>query len=129
VSDEMGIIDDKTYLKLQTTIRTCFRNNSTQYKIILSNALSKKVGPLGGRRWDCHQCGKAFPSNEIQVDHIDPIIPLHMHYSKVSFELFYVRCWCSTDNLQVLCLQCHKAKSKLESAERKKYRALHKSKV
>lgn len=49
---------------------------------------------------------------EIQIDHIVPVIdPATGH---TTFDKYINRLFCEADNLQILCLSCHKAKTKNE---------------
>lgn len=50
------------------------------------------------------------------VDHILPIVPTS---GWDSWDAVIERMFCEKDNLQVLCKECHDAKSKAENAERK----------
>ena len=70
------------------------------------------------KHYKCAECGKEFPAKDVQVDHIEPIVPLS---GFVSWDETIERMLCEKDGLQVLCLTCHSKKS-LE--ERKQARAL-----
>ena len=62
-------------------------------------------------KYKCNGCKKLFGPKFIQVDHIVPIGKF------VSYDKFVEKLFCNISNLQVLCLDCHKAKS---AKERKK---------
>ena len=59
---------------------------------------------------ECAKCEKLFRPNEVQVDHIEPVMPSHYPFSWDSFitRLFQ-------GDLQVLCKRCHKIKTKREA--------------
>lgn len=61
---------------------------------------------------------KGKRTNNIFVDHIKPIIG---RAGFTSWDDFISNLFCEVDNLQVLCKQCHDAKSKSEKEERKAY--------
>lgn len=73
-------------------------------------------GSRGGRRFRCNQCGKPFDVKDVQVDHINPIIPHGMTLDDLTYDTIVYRLFCSPDNLQVLCKPCHQDKT---NAERK----------
>lgn len=79
---------------------------------------SKHGKSLRRVHFQCAHCKKMVVNKQKVVDHVDPVVSLKSGF--VDFNTYVKRLFCSIDNLQVLCLNCHKAKSKAESAERKK---------
>jgi len=96
----------------------------------------KKDGTPGKRpqvRYKCAMCGEYFNSNNVQVDHINTVVPLWKSESKMPFEEWVATIargiFCSKDNLQVLCStplkknggksSCHKKKTDLENYTRR----------
>lgn len=79
-------------------------------------------GPRGGKQYTCNKCKKVFSSNKVHVDHIDPVVPVDTAALSMSWDTIISRLYCSLSNLQVLCVNCHKAKSRREAAERKNHR-------
>lgn len=71
----------------------------------------------------CAKCKKAFSSSQVQVDHIDPVVPIGQSGKDMSLDLILDRLWCDDKNLQVLCTPCHKKKSREEAQLRKKARS------
>jgi 5-methylcytosine-specific restriction endonuclease McrA len=69
----------------------------------------------------CENCAKFTPRKELCVDHIEPVgsfpepIP-----GKLG--AYVDRLFCDVDNLQLLCKECHAAKTKREAEARKKLR-------
>lgn len=59
----------------------------------------------------CAVCRKDFPSKEVQVDHIVPVVS-----SKgfTTWDDYINRLFCEKENLQVLCLECHGSKTEKE---------------
>ena len=99
-------------------IRNTFRQSET-YNEIKNAAYSKEKGVRGGKRWDCAKCKQS--SAKVEVDHIDPVVPLGLSSYDLSIEEYYERVHlCPRENLQVLCIPCHQEKSKDENKKRKK---------
>lgn len=69
-----------------------------------------------GKHYLCALCEGEFPSKEVEVDHIEPVIS-----SKgfTSWDDYIARLFCDKSNLQVVCKGCHKIKSYNEGQERK----------
>lgn len=73
----------------------------------------------------CLDCGEL---NDLQADHIDPVVPLgglnvvngHIDFNQLFERMFY-------GALAARCETCHKAKSKVEAGERKKIRDARKA--
>lgn len=76
-----------------------------------------------GVRYTCAHCQKEFNSTKIQVDHINPVIPINIPARHVSWNTIQERLFCDESNLQILCKEHHKEKSKIENAERKEWLA------
>ena len=79
-----------------------------------------ETGPRGGARYRCAECGGSFPATKTQIDHLEPVIPLDTPAKEMSFDEIINRMWCPIDNLQCVCVECHKIKSKAENAERRR---------
>lgn len=114
------------------------------YIQVLNNAkseyfpLSKKGKPMRRVRFLCAHCNNTFPQylmvtvkkgknkgkkrkeKQIQVDHIISIMPTDG--STIDMNQKVVRMFCPLEGLAVLCLECHKAKSKVEAGLRAKAR-------
>lgn len=75
--------------------------------------------------YKCADCGEMFKRQEVEVDHIEPVIPVEgipMNDELPDFNVYIARLFCPEDNLQVLCKSCHKKKSAEEKKERAKYK-------
>lgn len=100
-------------------LRSSFRKYATKYEVLREAATEKKVNTATGRvaqHYRCNGCKKEFVQSSIQIDHIVPVV------KATGFDTWddYVNSlFCSKDNLQVLCLTCHKAKTKDENAVRR----------
>jgi hypothetical protein len=80
-------------------------------------------GPRGGARFVCNDCREDFAGKEVQVDHIEPVIPIGTAAKDMSWDEIIERLFCTADNLQLLCVPCHKLKSAAEASARKRARA------
>jgi 5-methylcytosine-specific restriction endonuclease McrA len=98
-------------------------SRSDRRRRILNAAVAKtKKGPRGGKMYLCKTCRRAFAGKDVQVDHIDPVVPIGKKGVYMSFDEIADRIYCDPKNLQVLCKPCHKHKSAIEAGERKKCR-------
>jgi len=80
---------------------------------IRHNAKTKR----DGKHFLCQRCQGEFPSKDVVVDHIEPVI--HPEVGFVSWDVFIERLYCDKENMQVLCVPCHKEKTKEENKGRK----------
>lgn len=69
------------------------------------------------KHYRCNGCKEVFPRKYTAVDHIIPVVGIE---GIRSWDEYMTRLFCPVDNLQVLCKDCHKAKSNTESKERRK---------
>ena len=77
----------------------------------------KKINVKSGRlaqHFKCAKCNNEFTSKDVQVDHIKPI-----GFDK-TWDEFINGLFCEADNLQVLCVVCHKAKTLTEKKKKEK---------
>jgi len=93
-------------------IRQAFRAYPLK-KTCLSQAVSlTEKGPRGGAMCYCSKCGLAFPMRDVQVDHIEPVVPLERPIK--DWNEYIDRLYCDLSNLQVLCKPCHQIKCNRE---------------
>lgn len=114
-------LDKKIKAKVVRYIRVLFRQ-SEQYKLAKDRAIHPtEKGPRGGKMWKCQnpKCEKALKSNEVQIDHIEPIVPIGKKQADMTIDEYVSRLFCSADNLQCMCHECHLEKSKEEREKRK----------
>lgn len=72
----------------------------------------------------CEHCLELHKRDNVQVDHIEPVIPINNKLVDFTIHQIFERIFKST--LQVLCTPCHKIKSKQENSDRAKFRRLSK---
>jgi 5-methylcytosine-specific restriction endonuclease McrA len=92
-----------------------------QVRPLKKAALGKTTNPKTGRlaqHFQCALCAKGYPSSEVQVDHIEPVISSQSGF--ISWDVFIERLFCEAENLQVLCKTCHADKTLKEKNERQK---------
>ena len=74
-------------------------------------------------KWSyCTICGIIEPTYLMDVDHNLPLVPLDMSLEEMSWDAVVERLWCDISNLNPVCKDCHKAKSKAENKERRLYK-------
>lgn len=101
-------------------LKRCFSRCYIHHNV-LEAALVSETGPRGGKRYLCSECCQPFSRKEVQVDHIDPVVPTIMQQKDMNWNYFMSRLFCNEDNLQVLCRGCHTRKTNRERKERKKH--------
>lgn len=83
---------------------------------------TKKNGSVAQRNkvfYRCEKCQQEFNSANIQVDHIEPVVPLNIPGRHMPIGIIISRLFCDVSNLQILCKTHHKEKSKAENATRR----------
>lgn len=68
----------------------------------------------------CNQCKAMWKEKEVQVDHIEPVVPVTKPELEMTVGEYAHRTF--KNNCQVLCRYCHKKKTVAENLERKKRR-------
>ena len=120
------MISQQEHGKILNAVKRCFSRSAHRRAVLLA-ATSKQKGPRGGRMYICAECKKSFSGKDVQVDHIKPVIPVNKAALGMKWDTIVNRIYCDKKNLQVLCRECHKQKSKEEMAARAKHRKARKS--
>jgi hypothetical protein len=103
---------DKSIIK--GALRRVFAR-SPMIKSVLTDSVHPFVkGPKGGKQYICANCSKTYAGNKVAVDHIYPVIPLHLTVHDLDYNEMVKRIFCDKSNLQVLCEGCHKDKTRSE---------------
>lgn len=128
MTDTLEFLDPKTLSAIIAAIRKSFIK-SMEYTIAKHRALADSKGPRGGRIFICAHCNDLFGESKVKVDHIIPIVPTDSCNAEMTLRMYYERCFCSVENLQILCQECHDQKSRAENEERKHFKKLKKKKI
>jgi hypothetical protein len=100
---------------ITSTLRGGFRKYPPKYTVLKAAFSGKKLNRATKRQcmhYTCNMCNGDFPSKDVNVDHIDPVVDPATGF--VDWNTFIERLFCSEDNLQVLCSKCHTEKTKQE---------------
>lgn len=106
-------------------MRRAFARSPAIYEVLDRN-ISKKRGPRGGKMYICQQCGKSFPRNRYEVDHIDPVVKIGSSAKDMTFDEIVERMDVSPDKLRGLCKDCHAKITQEQNKERVRLRKLKK---
>lgn len=79
--------------------------------------------------YKCANCGEKYPRKEVQIDHIEPVVPLDMGMEKQTLDSYIRRMFCKINGYQVLCELCHSMKSAMEVQTRKQNRQALRKKI
>lgn len=106
---------------LKGSIRRVFARSDLRRKVLDSADIAHTDSTRPRvRKWSrCPICSKATPKYTMVVDHIDPVIPVDKSFEELGMDDTVNRTWCFEPNLQPICPDCHKHKTKLERAARK----------
>lgn len=82
---------------------------------------------IGRNQYKCAHCpeDKIYTRKEVQLDHINPVVPLE---GFDSWDGFIDRLFCPESGFRVLCESCHKIVTDADREVRKVYRKLNKDK-
>lgn len=106
---------------IKSAIRSMSGRWPVKYDALKAAQAGVMVNAKTGRmamHYTCKCCGKLFPAKDVQVDHIEPIVPLTM-VENLDWNIVINNALCELDGFQVLCKPCHKEKSLEENAERR----------
>jgi 5-methylcytosine-specific restriction endonuclease McrA len=105
---------------ITSALRGAFRRYPNKYECLKSAFVGKKINVKTNRmsaHYKCAQCLEDFPTSEVQVDHVLPIVDPKKGF--ISWDEFIKNLFCPIENLQVLCKPCHSIKTKKENNKRK----------
>jgi len=79
-----------------------------------------KDGSIAKRPEVWHRCNLCKELvKKINLDHVSPVVALDKSYSDYTLDEYVKRLDCKIDNLQVLCVDCHKKKTAEERKQRR----------
>jgi 5-methylcytosine-specific restriction endonuclease McrA len=99
-------------------LRAGTRRWPPKYEALNEAKTEKKINEKTKRlaqHYLCAMCENEFTSKDIQVDHIEPVVNPKTGFT--SWNDYIPRLFCERSNLQVLCTDCHKTKTKEEKNE------------
>lgn len=105
---------------ITSVLRSGARRWQPKYETLNAAKTEKKVNVATGRiaqHYRCALCKNEFTAKDMEVDHISPVVDPLTGFE--SWDVFIQRLYCESDNLQAICVGCHRAKTKLEKHERK----------
>ena len=105
---------------ITSAIRGGFRRYPPKYETLNEALTGKKINEATGRlanHFLCNKCKQEFPAKQVQVDHKKPVVDPKVGFT--TWDDFINRLFCDKKNLQVLCLDCHKLKTKKEREMKK----------
>lgn len=85
--------------------------------------------------YKCAMCEGKFKKGEYHLDHIDSVVPIDGGNrrkddpKRVDFNLYIDRLFVAPEQYQLLCINCHDSKTKLEDSMRVFYKAENKTKL
>ena len=89
---------------LRSSLRSAFQKWGPKHE-------AKRQAKVAYNSYKCAACGEAFASKEVEVDHIVPAGSLKTFDDLPGFA---ERMFCEVDGFQVLCKECHQAKTNKE---------------
>lgn len=104
---------------IKSALRSASQRWPPRYQVLNEAKVGKKTNPKSGRlaeHYLCNACRLAFPSKEVQVNHITPVVPTT---GFDSWDGVIKRLFCEKESLEVLCIPCHKQVTIQENTERK----------
>lgn len=112
-----------TESRFQSFVKSALRSASSRWgpkfaalqEAFVDKRVNKETGRVG-KHFECAKCKEIFPAAKVQVDHIEPVIPTT---GFVSWDDTIERMFVEKEGFQVLCVDCHKIKSKSENEKRK----------
>jgi 5-methylcytosine-specific restriction endonuclease McrA len=107
-----------TWTKAQyfSFIRGALRQAARRYPVkhqVLDSVKQRVEGKRHRFEYQCALCKQAFQRKKVEVDHIKPAGSLNEYDDLPGF---VERLYCEPDDLQVLCIPCHRDKTKVERA-------------
>lgn len=115
--------------QIKGALRTAFRRSELRQEVLRSAIVfhSDPSRPKVKTWCKCHECGKPEAKSYMQVDHIKPVVPLNKRAEDMTVQELADGVYCARGNLQVLCKECHYAKSGAERKIRAQYRKARKA--
>ena len=98
-----------------SVLRAGARRWPPKYETLADACVGQKINAKTGRlakHYICNMCKEEFTSKDVEVDHIDPVVSIVDGF--IDWNEFIKRLYCGKENLQCLCIPCHRKKTKEE---------------
>jgi len=102
-----------------STLRAGVRRFPNKWKALEAAAHGVGLNEATGRKaklYFCNHCSKLFTAKHIQIDHITPVVDPVVGFT--TWDDYISRLFCEIENLQALCIKCHKLKTAEEKQTR-----------
>jgi hypothetical protein len=102
-------------------IRRAFSRSELRERAVAASRVDH-FDPLRPRvkKWSrCSKCQNLTPTYQIELDHLEPIIPVDRAFEEMSLDEVVDRTWCKETLLQPLCPECHETKTQAENKVRR----------
>lgn len=93
-------------------LRQAYRQAPERKEALMQALHPTERGERGGRRYICKKCGQTGAYGEMQVDHIEPVVPIDREIE--NWDEYINRLYCGPSGLQVLHKKCHQEKTNNE---------------
>lgn len=110
---------------LKGAIRRIFSRSDLRRSVIENAIVSGYSDPKrkAVKFWvKCENCGKMEAKSNMEVDHIEPVVPVDSTLEDMSWTEVVERQWCDVKNLQPVCKPCHRKKTGEENKTRNAFR-------
>ena len=122
------LLDSESFSIILGKMKTSFSRSPKVVELLKSRRREeqwikkdKSVAKRNRVFYRCEKCLEEFNSANIQVDHIEPVIPFNIPGRHLPLYIIVQRLFCDDSNLQILCKEHHKEKSKEENAIRREW--------
>jgi len=106
-------------------LRRVFSRSELRQRVLAKSIMVGYSNPERKRvtKWSkCATCERLDATYKMEVDHINPVVPIAIPFESMNIDDVIDRIWCQEHLLQVLCETCHDTKTKEENAERRRFK-------
>lgn len=110
---------------MKGALRRAFSRSDLRRQVLEASIIRGYTDPSRPRvkTWcRCAICKKPTPKSYVEIDHIEPLIPVDRTFEEMSLDEVVDRLWCDPANLQAICPEDHDVKSKLEAKQRREHK-------
>jgi hypothetical protein len=84
---------------------------------------AKNRAKIARNQYRCELCSEVHPNKNVRVDHREPVVPLtgfpKLPDGRDDWSTYIERLYCSDENFQLICCNCHDKKTDVEREIRK----------